>query len=191
MGQAKILSPSKLIIGLIYKSDAVKDNVVVILQRKLGRIDSYSPILNFNYTDYYYSEMGKPLKRAFVSFEKLLGEEKLADIKLYTNRLETKFCIRGRRRINIDPGMLNLAKLILATTKDYSHRVYLNRGIFAEVTLFYRNGFRPWLWTYPDYRSEEYIKIFNSIRDIYISQIRDVPKLSKCISERKPSGSRR
>lgn len=162
-----------------------------MLQIKFGRIDFYSSILNFNYTDYYYPEMGKPLKRIFISFQKLLQEEKLADIKLYTNRLETKFCIRGRRRINIDPGMLNLAKLILATTKDYSHRIYLNKGIFAEVTLFYRNGFRPWQWTYPDYRLEEYLKIFNSIRDIYISQIKDVSKLSKCISERKSPGKRR
>lgn len=150
-----------------------------MLQKKFGRIDYYSLILNFDYTGYYYKEMGRPLKRAFISFQELTGEDKLADIKLYTNRLEKHFSVKGKRSINIDPGMLNLAKLILATTKDYSHRIYLNKGIFAEVTLCYRSGsFRPWPWTYPDYRSEQCIAIFNSIRNIYISQAKNVSKLS-------------
>ena len=78
------------------------------------------------------------------------------------------------RIINIDPGYLDLSKLILASTKDYKHRIYLTKGIYAEVTLFYQDKtFCPWEWTYPDYKTGEYIEIFNRIRQIYAEQIKE------------------
>jgi thioredoxin reductase len=89
-------------------------------------------------------------------------------IKLYANRLESKFLNSSLRLINIDPGYIDKAKLVLASTKDYAHRIYLQKGIFAEVTLTYRgNSFSPNDWSYPDYRSKEYIDIFNQIRALY------------------------
>mgnify|MGYP001600272154 CR=1 FL=1 len=186
MGQIKCfaLRPSKLIIGFIYRDSLIKDDTVSILKKRFGKIDFQSPELDFNYTDYYFPELGAPLKRAFISFQELLGEEKLADIKTYTNSIEKKLAAKDgstaltterKRRINIDPGFLSLGKLILATTKDQCHRVYLNKGIFAEVTLFYKQKtFNPWPWTYPDYQSREYLKIFNSIREIYQKQINNL-----------------
>ena len=145
-----------------------------MLKRRFGAIDFYSPEINFNYTDYYEQELGKPLKRMFVSFKRLGQEALLCGIKLYTNKLERRFWRKEKRQINLDPGFLNSGKLILATTKDHNHRIYLGKGIFAEVTLFYQRGtFRPRPWTYPDYQSKEYIDIFNLIRQVYLKQIKN------------------
>jgi len=133
-----------------------------------GRIDFESAALDFNGTDYYKLEMGDGLKRKFVSFSKLIPMSELYRIKLYANRLESKFLNASNRLINIDPGYLDKAKLVLASTKDYAHRIYLHKGIFAEVALTYRgNSFSPNDWSYPDYRSKEYIDIFNQIRGLY------------------------
>lgn len=173
MGKTKIPPPAKLVIGLIYRNSAVKDKVLDILKRRFGKIDFLSQELDFDFTDYYYPELGKPLKRILLSFEQLLSEDKLSDIKLYTNKLEERFSRRQKRQINIDPGFLSLGKVILATTKNYSHRVYLGKGIFAEVTLFYKDAtFSPWPWAYPDYQSREYISIFNTIRRIYLENLK-------------------
>jgi hypothetical protein len=85
-----------------------------------------------------------------------------------TNALEAKLSKEGKRTVNIDPGYIDMAKLVLFSTKDYTHRLYLNKGIFAEVTLYYKDDtFNPWPWTYPDYKSSEYIAIFNHIRGLY------------------------
>jgi hypothetical protein len=112
------------------------------------------------------------LTRRFVSFKKTIPPEKLVDIKLLTNRLEVRTSHNGARRINIDPGYVDLAKFILATTKNYRHRIYLTRGIFAEVTLYYQGKtYTAWECTYPDYRTPEYIDIFNKIRSTYAQQI--------------------
>jgi hypothetical protein len=159
----------RLITGFIYKDEAFfiksRDN----LKRRFGRVDFESPEVDFNYTAYYEKEMGAGLKRRFISFSKLVPMQDLYRIKLYTNRLESRFLDSGKRRVNIDPGYLDLAKLVLASTKDYSHRIYLRKGIFAEITLSYRNNsFTPNDWTYPDYRSKEYIDIFNQIRELYV-----------------------
>lgn len=165
MGKTKLPPPAKLIIGLIYRNSAVKDKVLDILKRRFGEIDFLSRELDFDFTDYYYPELGRPLRRLYLSFKQLLSEAKLLDIKLYTNKLEERFSRKQKRQINIDPGFLSLGKVILATTKNYIHRVYLGKGIFAEATLFYKDAtFMSWPWAYPDYQSKEYIAIFNSIR---------------------------
>ena len=155
----------KLIVGLIGKENLFH-KAKTSLSRKFGEIDFQSKVLDFIYTDYYNREMGSGLKRQFLSFKRLISPEKMPDIKIYTNSLEQKsFCIKGKRSVNIDPGYLNLSKLVLATTKDHQHRLYLGKGIYAEVTLRYKNKtFCPWEWTYPDYYSEEYITIFNHLR---------------------------
>ncbi|MDD5130837.1 MAG: DUF4416 family protein [Candidatus Omnitrophica bacterium] len=158
----------KLIIGFIYQDEAVFMKARQLLKKMFGKIDFESVQISFDCTDYYEPEMGKLLKRRFVSFSKLIPIEDLYRIKLCTNRLETKFLAAKCRRINIDPGYIDLAKLVLATTKDYAHRIFLRKGIFAEIALSFRgNSFSPNDWTYPDYRSKEYIDIFNQIRNLY------------------------
>ena len=158
----------KLIIGFIYKDEAIFIKAKEKLRKQFGKIDFESTEIDFNYTDYYEAEMGKALKRRFISFTKLIPIQDLYRIKLYTNRLETKFLTAKCRQINIDPGYMDLAKLVLATTKDYAHRIFLRKGIFAEITLSFRgSSFSANEWTYPDYRSQEYIDIFNQIRKLY------------------------
>lgn len=164
-------SPVKLIIGFIFNDENILNRAKFYLERRFGKIDFESQNLSFIYTDYYEKEFGKDLLRKFISFKKLIAPDKLAEIKIFTNKIEQKLSKGIKRKINIDPGYLNLSKLVLATTKDYVHRIYLKKGIYAEVTLFYQDKmFRPWQWTYPDYRTSEYLAIFNRTRDIYAQQ---------------------
>lgn len=173
MGQVNKPLPVKLIIGTIFKDDVVFAKTKDILSLHFGKIDLESATLPFTYTNYYEKEFGTNLKRKFLSFQKLIPPEKLAQIKIYTNSLEKKSSKGSLRSINIDPGYLDLAKLVLATTKDYKHRIYLAMGIYAEITLSYQgNSFTPGECTYPDYRTKEYIQIFNQARDVYAKQIR-------------------
>ncbi len=158
----------KLIIGFIYKDEAFFIKAKEWSRKKFGKIDFESTGIDFNCTDHYEEEMGKQLKRKFISFSKLMPIQDLYRVKLYTNRLETKFSTAKCRQVNIDPGYIDLAKLVLATTKDYAHRIFLRKGIFAEITLSFRgNSFSANAWTYPDYCSKEYIDIFNQIRKLY------------------------
>jgi len=160
---------AKLIVGFIYKDEAFFIKSRDSLKRKFGWIDFESGPLDFSCTAYYEKEMGPGLKRQFISFSRLISIQDLYRVKLYTNRLEIKLSNSARRQVNIDPGYMDLAKLVLASTKDYAHRIYLRKGIFGEVTLKYRdNSFTPNDWTYPDYRSKEYIDIFNQIRGLCV-----------------------
>ena len=163
----------KLFIGFIFGKEEVYLKTKHILERKFGQSDFQSQTLPFNHTQYYEKEFGQGLLRKFLSFKKLIPPEKLAQIKIITNKIEARLSKQGRRQINIDPGILNLSKIILASTKDYKHRIYLASGIYAEVTLYYQNkSFQSWEWTYPDYKTPEYIQIFNQIRDIYSRQLK-------------------
>jgi hypothetical protein len=146
------------------------------LEWKFGPIDFRTALLDFAYTDYYEPEMGRDLKRQFVSFRKLIDPQQLSEIKLYTNKVELQNSAASNkpsRKVNIDPGYLAEGKFVLATTKDHQHRICLNKGIYAEVTLRYVDKtFLPWDWSYRDYQTKEYIDIFNEIRRIYTQQIK-------------------
>ncbi len=159
-------APVKLIIGLIGRQSSFS-KAEKILSGKFGKIDFASKVLDFNFTDYYRLEMGDNLKRKFLSFKRNIYPPILARIKRYTNGIEKKcFSFDDKRFLNIDPGYLTLSKLVLATTKDHQHRLYIGRGIFAEVTLRFRDKtFQKWDWTYRDYCAAEYIEIFNHIRN--------------------------
>ena len=175
MGKAKRPQRVKLVIGMLAKDKKLFDAVEEFFFNKFGEVDYRSPLVSFNHTDYYKKEMGHPIRRRFISFEKLISPEHIARIKAITNSLEEKFARRKggslTRRINIDPGYISDSKLILATTKDYYHRVYLNKGMYAEVTLAWKNAsFQPFEWTYPDYRTAKYISILNAIRNAYMRQ---------------------
>ncbi len=173
MGKLTCPIPVKLVIGLIFKDEGSLKKTEGILRRHFGPIDYQSKIIAFTDTDYYRKEIGSELSRKFLSFKKLIPSERLAAVKILTNKIEDKFSQNGLRKINIDPGYLTMAKLVLASTKDYNHRIHLDKGIFAEITLCYQNkSFQPREWTYPDYRSAEYLRIFREIRDIYGQQIK-------------------
>ena len=144
------------------------------LEKTYGPVDFTSDIMAFDQTSYYEKELGRNLQRQFISFAHLIVPGKLVQIKRHTNELEYKLSKnRQNRTINLDPGYLEYGKLVLATTKDHQHRLYLGQGIFGEVTLRYTNGsFAPWEWTYPDYATTVYIHIFNQIRKLYQKQVK-------------------
>lgn len=177
MARAKRPPPVKLIAGILSRYTDAIEEVQRLLEFHLGPIDHTSPLIPFDMTEYYERDMGTSIKRKFLSFDELIEPERIVRLKLWTNEVEGCFARSGRwkvkRPINIDPGYITLGKLILATTKDYSHRVYLGEGIYAESTLrYYKGDFRAWEWTYPDYRTEEYLKFFRRVREIYFEQLR-------------------
>lgn len=174
MGSPKEPRPAKLFMSLIASDDFVIKEVTLELSQIYGEIDFMSEKLPFNFTDYYNKEMGENLFRHFITFKSLILMTILPDIKNETNRVEKKYASsNGNRRINIDPGYICLYHVILATTKGYTHRPYLRDGIYADLTLIYKNkSFQPLEWTYPDYRQEDTIKLFNKIRKDYLESLR-------------------
>lgn len=174
MGKAKKHPPVKLVMGFIFKDKNLMNKTKNILEKRFGKIDFESEGIPFRHTDYYEKEFGKDLNRKFISFKKLIRPQEMPKIKIITNRIEQGMSGGLNRKINIDPCYIDLSKLVLASTKDYKHRIYLNKGIYAEVTLFYQDkSFRFWDWTYPDYKTREYITIFNKIRNDYAKEIKN------------------
>lgn len=178
--------PVKLIVGLITHDIELLQRTRKLLEKCFGHADAVSPLFAFNLTHYYEEELGKDLKRVFLGFEKPVVADALGDVKRWTNSLEIRLS-RGpkKRTVNIDPGYISLAKLVLATTKNHSHRIYIRQGIFEEVTLVFRgHTFAPLNWTYPDYRQESHIAFFNQIRETYkqrIEKIYGVSQLYRCV----------
>ena len=173
MGKPQDHIPVKLITGLISRNPSQFSVAKRLLEKKFGKVDKETDLLDFSCTDYYEKELGKNLKRKFLSFKGLIPLERDCRIKLYTSKIERKFSENNARSINIDPGYITLANLILFTTKNRSHRIYIGQGIYADLELqFAKKSFHPLEWTYPDYRTKEYIDFFNSVRATYVSQIK-------------------
>ena len=148
--------PAKLVVGAIFKQRALLGTAVDALTRAFGPLDLVSPWFSFDYTEYYAREMGSPLYRRVLVFENLISQEALVEVKLRTNALEQALSNQGARPVNLDPGYLLLERFVLATGKNYSHRIYLGQGIYADLTLIYQQGnYRTLPWTYPDYASPE------------------------------------
>jgi hypothetical protein len=163
----------KLVSSLFSPSEALIDVVIAEMEEIFGPTDWRSPGLLFERTDYYAREMGWPLHRRFLSFRDLIRPDRLSHVKRRTNDLERGHLRGGRREVNIDPGYICLERLVLATGKNYSHRIYLSQGIYADLTLvFKRGGFRPLEWTYRDYADPEVMAYFNAIRETYKRQLR-------------------
>lgn len=134
-----------------------------------GPLGPVSPLFDFNETDYYLATMGDGLKKQFLALASPFDPAELAEIKLVTNAWEAEYTQEAAhpepRPLNLDPGYLTPAKLVLASTKDHSHRIYLSRGIYAEVTLHYQAGaWQPREWTYPDYRRADFHEFFLQLR---------------------------
>lgn len=173
MGKINPHKPVKLVIGFIFKDKQAYALAKNILIRRFGKIDFESQLLPFTLTDYYAEEFGKDLFRVFASFTKLIQPQQIVRIKILTNKIEGRLSSGNKRLVNIDPGYLDLARLILASTKDYAHRICLDKGIYAETTLFYRGkSFVEREWTYPDFRTADYLNIFNQIRELYGKQVK-------------------
>jgi len=177
MGTPTLPQPVKLFVALLAADPDLFGIAIDNLHRSYGPIDLESAVFPWNTTNYYREEMGENLLRKFVSCELLISPEDLVRIKLETNTLELSLSSTpfpsSPRRVNIDPGYLDATKLVLASTKNQAHRLYLSQGIYAEVTLLYHHGaFHPFLYTYADYRWPGTHEFLRRVRTQYLEQLR-------------------
>ena len=164
--------PVKLFIGMLSPEPALFDACAEILSRAYGPLDFSSEVMPWDNTDYYRDEMGPGIVRKFLFFETLMDQGKMPSIKKITASLEKDFIVPAglmvRRRINLDPGYVTEAKVVLTTAKDFAHRIYIGENIYAEVTLRYsvkERSFAPLEHTYPDFRTAVYLALFNRVRE--------------------------
>ena len=194
MAEIRSFPPVKLMCGII----AARDEHFIRAEERLsglyGPVDSRSARFPFALTDYYEAEMGPGLKRGFLGFSRLIDPSGLAAIKIRTNGLEKEIaaefgtdrqpgCLgrlgrqerpgRRSRIVNLDPGYLTAAALIMATAKDFSHRIPLQEGIYGHLEfLFTKTGIRRLGWTYPDFAQAGYEAYFLDVRREYLRRIK-------------------
>ncbi len=182
MGKIFLLKPAKFIISMFTSDKCLFSLYKEELIKRFGEVDFESNVQPFNFTDYYEKEFGKNLVQKLFSFSALIRQDELAEIKIITNDLENnnidknikKNITHHKRKINLDPGYITLDKYILASTKNGPSRIYLNQGIYAEITLrFINKSFVPCEYTYPNYKTNEYINFLNSVRLKYKLQLRE------------------
>ena len=168
---------TKVITAVMVNSPQLFEEIQHVLETHFGPVDQESTIYPFTFSDYYKNEMGNELHKKFFSFERLCEKSELAKLKIQTNEIEEQFAERRgdtvQRRVNLDPGLVTDSKLVLASTKNFSHRIYIGDGIFAEVTLRYlrSSGFEPLEWTYPDYRTDLVRDFLGTVRQRYMEQV--------------------
>ena len=168
---SKPVEPEKgvLLCGIIRSEKIPRDKIIVRLENLFGPIDDSSDEFPFFLTTYYEPEMGKNLLRSFLTFQNHVSPAAQAEIKLKTNELENEFLENNNRQVNLDPGILSAHNLILTTGKDFSHRIYIKDGIFAEVTLMVNKGkLAPLPWTYPDYKLPQVLDFFEMQRQKFL-----------------------
>ena len=177
---------AKLFVAIMSGSPAHVEKVERHLERKWGAIDHRSEIYCFSeYTSHYEREMGNPIWKYFVTFRRLRRVPDLVQLKLFTEELEQMFLTRPiatgvarnqalSRTVNLDPGYLTAWHLVLATVKNYAHRVHLQDGIYSELTLLFRRSkTEPLPWTYPDYKTEATLRFFSEVRSDYLNRVAD------------------
>ncbi len=176
MGEPGEPEPVKLICGVLAARAQWLEAARERAEAAWGPVDLESEVWSFDFTDYYEAQMGGALLRVIYAFKGLVDPGELAQIKLQSNCIEAGLAAElpdaPVRPVNLDPGYVAPGKLVLATTKDFAHRVYLGRGIYAESTLRWRGGaFEPWPWTYPDYATPRYRDFFARVRACYKEQL--------------------
>lgn len=177
MGKIKDLQKVRLFTGVMYSEGFDPGEAMDLMIGRFGGIEQYSPEFDFYFTSYYENEMGRGLKKRFLTFSHLIDRQELPGIKVFTNGIEERFSVEKdgelKRRVNIDPGYITPSNVVLATTKEFPHRIYLDQGIFGEVTFTFRkDGLEYYHWTYDDYKTELTEKFFISARRKYLEDLR-------------------
>jgi hypothetical protein len=160
-------TPLLFLCSLLYRAEGARDEALLRLSARFGEIFARTNPYPFRFTRYYEPEMGFALSKQIVLFRDAIRPGFLPRAKRWTGRIEEELRdpeTRGRR-VNLDPGYLTPASLVLASTKGAPHRIYLGLDIYGETTLVYDRGeYRPLPWTYPDYRQEEVLQVFTAAR---------------------------
>jgi len=168
MGTIQTTQPVKLLIGVISKPEAWTAAIMKELRGHFGEPDYESPTFDFDTTSFYGIELGRPLKKRFISFCRLIDPGELAPIKLLTNRIEAAYSENGKRTVNLDPGYLDYNKVVLASVKNAGQKILLKDGIYADFILWYRKGaYASFEWTFPDFKDGRYNKALLDIRRLY------------------------
>ena len=174
MGHINPPPPVKLFTGILTSLPEIIPDVEERLTARFGPIDLRSDTFPFDKTRYYDMEMGSPIVRCFLAFQTLIAPAELSFSKRATNGLEAVFAgehSQMRRPVNLDPGYLEESKIVLASTKNFYHRILLSEGIYGEVTLHYSAGaWQAFPWTFPDFRCGSYDDFFTKLRRIYRDQ---------------------
>lgn len=168
-------TPVKLFVATLHAPDAPLHQAIGSLTERWGEIDFMSEDFPFQATNYYEAEMGNTLLRRFYSFAKLIGPEEIVAAKLFTNSVEDRFRKNDGRTINLDPGYLDFYKVVLASVKFGGQKIYLQNGIYADMTLvMFKGKLESFAWGFPDFKSGAYDAVLFAIRDLYKAQVREI-----------------
>jgi len=158
----------KYFCGLIFSQNRAAALATGMLQDAIAAVENSSAVIPFTATEYYRSEMGEPLFRQFVSFKGLLPPERLPEFKIGAMELEARLAENGRRLVNLDPGYMSEANIIIATAKNHYHRVPLSDGVYAHIEYVLKDGRLNFLpWTYPDFQTPAYLDFFKSLLESF------------------------
>jgi hypothetical protein len=175
MGNIRTPLPVKFFTGVLTSIPEILPKVEERLAELFGAVELRSLLFPFDLTQYYDRTMGTPIYRYFLSFAELMEPSAIAGIKIKTNEMEAAFADEYRnvqRPVNLDPGYLEQSKIVLASTKNFYHRILISQGIYAEVTLHFEKGeWRSFPWTFPDFKSDRYHSFFMLLRERYRNQL--------------------
>ncbi|HEX9265516.1 MAG TPA: DUF4416 family protein [Candidatus Binatia bacterium] len=177
MGTPREAKAAKYFVALLSSTRDILTHVESDLVRTMSEIDGRSEAMPWTASKFYEQEMGSGLLRRLLSFSALALPERLADVKLETQKIEDRYreTVSGGRRVNLDPGYLDAYKVVLASTKNAGQRIYLHAGIYGEATLLYYDGaFHGLQYTYKDYLWPETLAFFEQLRAAYLAQLKQL-----------------
>ena len=165
---------AKLFCAVLFTDEHIMIKAKELLGQKFGVIDLESDRFFFDVSEYYKPEMGYPIHRLFWSFETLINPKNIARIKIECNEIEDQLAIKQNRKVNLDPGYMDYDKIVLASAKYNWQKIYLDYGIYADLTLRYEKGkYLPFPWSFPDFKEGHYNKMLLRIREIYKLQMKN------------------
>jgi hypothetical protein len=174
MAEIKPPLPVKYFIAALYSDELVLNDALVIIQKEWGDIDYQSSDFPFDVTDYYVPEMGEGIKRRIITITRLYAPTLLVDMKLRCNEIELELARDSKRSVNLDAGYLDHNKIVLASAKEAGQKVYLDKGIYADLAGRYKTGkYLPFEWSFPDFKDGRYDQHLLLIRKIYMKQLRE------------------
>jgi len=175
MTRPQSVEPVKLIVAVLWSDAAALENALARLEERWGQIDFTGADHPFDATRYYEGEMGLEICRRIISFKRLVPPESIREAKLTCNEIEETLAAGGGRKVNLDIGYIDHNKIVLASAKYAGQKIHLGDGIYADMVARYRDGkYRPFEWTFPDFRDGRYDEELDVIRETYLGRLRSM-----------------